>query len=85
MVFAAAPVAVVPAGGKDAKRDGRRRIVGVAAPDLLGQIVDRHSADPRPRFREIRLDEFVGQADRLEDPRPAVASEGRNSHLRHNL
>ena len=41
--------------------------------------------DARGRVREVRVDELLAQADRLEHLRAAVALQRRDAHLRHDL
>ncbi len=48
-------------------------------------LVDADSADAGRRVGEVRVDEFLVQANRFEDLRSAIAFQRRNSHLRHDF
>ena len=50
-----------------------------------GDLVDADAADARRRVREVRIDEFLIQADRFEDLRAAIALQRRDAHLRHDF
>ena len=57
----------------------------VAPEDLLGDDLQTDAAHPRGRPREILVDELLVQAHRLENLCAAVALDGRDPHLGHDL
>ena len=57
----------------------------VANRHLLGQLVEPDATDLRDRAGEVLVDDVLAQADRLEQLRSAVAHDGGDTHLRHDL
>ena len=88
MVLAGAPPLVVAAGGQLVMRgDGPlvRIRHAVAAGHLLGDLVQSDAADLRGGAGEVPVDDGLVQADRLEQLGAAVAHDGGDAHLAHDL
>ena len=72
--------------GQVAAGGGADAVGGLVEVDrLLHHLEEADAVDLRGRAREVALDEGRLQADRLEDPRAAVAHQGRDAHLGHHL
>jgi hypothetical protein len=65
------------------------RVLRVGAPvahgHLLGEHVDADTAERAGGAGEVLVDEFLGEADRLEDLRHRVRADGADAHLAHDL
>ena len=62
-----------------------REGVGLAFLDRLGQDVEPDTTEPADRAREVLVDDFGRETDRLEDLCAGVGGNGRNAHLGHDL
>ncbi len=72
---------------QSALRDRYARFPGLPRKGLLivEQIIETRSLDTRRRTTETPVNDLVAHADDLEQLRPAVARDGRNTHLRHDF
>ena len=57
----------------------------VASGDLLGNLVQADAAEARDGPGEVLVDEFLGQANRLEHLGAGIGRNGGDAHLRHHL